>query len=72
MSGWLLEYIKERIGQSNELFYREDIEAALTCTYVMIELGVVGVGQESGIVELITSIVKRISESLQLQNEVKI
>ena len=71
VASWLLDYIRDRIGQSNELFYREDIEAALTCTHVMIELGVVGVGPESGIVELITSIVKRISESLQLQNEVK-
>ena len=69
---WLLDYINDRIAQSNELFYREDIEACLTCVYVMIQLGVVSIGADSGIVELINKIVKRISDSLQVQNEVKI
>lgn len=38
----------------------------------MIQLGVFGVEENEKIIELIKSIVKRISQSLQLQNETKI
>ena len=38
----------------------------------MIELGVFGVEENKTIIDIIKSIVKRISQSLQLQNEVKI
>jgi hypothetical protein len=69
---WLLDFISRGIGKNDDQFYSWDIEAALICLRYMIELGVFGVEESEQIIELIKSIVKRISQSLQLQNETKI
>ena len=60
------------MAKSNDLFYSYDIEACFSCVHSMIELGVFGVEEHENIIQLITNIVRRISESLQLQNEVKV
>ena len=69
---WLLDFISKGISKNDDQFYSWDIESSLICLRYMIELGVFGVEQNEIIINLIKSIVKRISQSLQLQNETKI
>ena len=67
-----MNYITDSISKTDDRFYNEDIEASLMCLKYMIELGIFEFNENEKIVNIIKSIVKRISQSLQLQNDVKI